>query len=533
MWPTVKKWAAARRAVGGPFLVIAFLASLGVSWVVANPPGYAPDEPEHYLKSVAVGRGQWFGRPARYGIGPGFGPLQLRWINLAARQFDIPAELVPHGFACSLFDPGRSAGCLNATGAYVDTAPGETTPMKTYVGTYEPFLYLPPGLVMNQTHEARRALLAGRAVSAAIAFPLLFAATLVLWSPRTKGVSLVGLLAAATPMVVFLSSALSPTGPEVSATICLLAVFLRLARREPPPRFIWLVAGTAGTVLALGRSLGPLFLVADLLVFLALVGRRRVWQTLRQGGSGALVATVVVVLAITANLAWGLFVQPNPPFVLQEVLGSLHNSVRDIPEVLRQGVGAFGWADVSMPRVAYVTWGVLVTVLVALAFLVGDGRQRLVLALVFAGCAAGTIGIAAAVIHQTHFPMYGRYALPLWVALPLVTGELIALHHDRLGLLGRRVLLFAVPLVVAAVHVAGWYANARRYAVSNNGPVLFAGRSEWAPPPWGWRPWMLLVATAATALVAWGVVAASRAMPLAPSAPAHRAGARRAEHVGR
>jgi len=39
------------------FLMVAAYAPLMTAWVVTNPPGFAPGEPAHYVKSVAASRG--------------------------------------------------------------------------------------------------------------------------------------------------------------------------------------------------------------------------------------------------------------------------------------------------------------------------------------------------------------------------------------------------------------------------------------------------------------------------------------------
>ncbi len=485
----------------GPYLLIGFVLLLGFSWVFANPPGYAPDEPAHYTKAVGVGRGELVGTPEPYPVGPGFGPLQLQWINKASRTFKIPPGLSPGGLACSIFSPTETAACI-----YEIETNGELIQFRTYVGTYEPFLYLPPGLAMNRTDNPVTATLVGRMVSGAIALGLLAAAAAVLVKRSVPG-SGIGLVAAITPMVVFLGSALSPAGPELAAAICLTAVVLRLTRAGPVPRSIWFVAAGSGSVLALSRSLGPFLLVAILGVFVAAAGPRGLAQTVRNGGRWASLAGAVILLGVMANVAWGLRVQPQPSISLGSVLSLIGRSVRELPEVLRQGVGSFGWADVNMPSVAYLGWATMVGVLILTALAIGRPRDRAFLGMTILGCFVGSVAIAAAVIHQTHFPMYGRYALPLWVIVPLCAGEIVTRNHHRLPTALWRASLVGLPLVAAAVHATGWYVNARRYAVSEIGPVWFFGHSEWHPRA-GWEPWFVMSILGLGCLCAYGVLAA-------------------------
>ncbi len=494
----------ARRAtrLGAPVLVIAFLVTVTVAWSYANPPGYAPDEPAHYTKAVGVGEGQWVGEPGRYPVGPGFGPAQLEWINKAARVVQVPANLAPDFFACSIFQPDRSAACLNTA----PDPPAHRVPRLTYVGTYEPFVYLLPGLVMARAGDAVQALALGRTISGGISLGLLVLAVLVLWRPGAGALPLVGLVVAVTPMVVFLVSGFAPSGPELAGAVCLSAVVWRLARSEPPTALVWVALALAGTTVAVSRSSGPFFVAANVALFLLLLRPGPALAVVRRGGRAAAASLGLVVVGLGANVAWGLAVQPQPDLDAGRVLSWVGRSFSEIPGVLREDVGVFGWADVRMPAIAYGAWALLAAGLLALAFRLGGSRERLVLAAVIAGCVLGTVGLAAAIIHQTNFPMYGRYALPLWVIVPIGAGEVVLAHRDRLEPVLARAVVGTTVVVAGIVHFVGFWANARRYAVSDHGPVFFLGRSQWSPAG-GWKVWVLLVAVGVVSLMAYPLLA--------------------------
>jgi hypothetical protein len=483
------------RRLGAPILVVAFLVTVTAAWIYANPPGYTPDEPAHYTKAVSVGRGEWVGEPGRYPVGPGFGPAQLEWINQAAREVVMPANLAPDFFACSVFQPERSAACLDTAPA----PPAEPVRRLTYVGTYEPYLYLPPGVVMARADDARTALALGRTVSGAISLSLLVLAVSVAWRPGAGGLPLLGLVVAVTPMVVFLASGLAPFGPEIGAAVCLASVAWRLGRPEPPTSRVWAALAAAGAVLALSRSTGPFFLAANVALVLVHVGPRRAAALVASGGRLAVAGLGLVGLAVGANVAWGVAVQPRPDTDLGSVLSRIGPALGDVPEVLRQCMGVFGWADVDMPRVAYGAWAVLAVGLLVLALAVAGRRQRLVLLTAVAGCLVGTVVLAAAVIHQTNFPMYGRYALPLWVTVAIGSGETLLANRDRLRPALTRAVVGGAAIVAGAVHLVAFWANGRRYAVGNDGPVFFFGESEWSPPG-EWTTWVLLVAAGVACL---------------------------------
>jgi len=421
---------------------------------------------------------------------------------------DLPPGLAPVTFACSVFNPKIGASCLN-----VPQARGGG-PFLTYVGTYEPFLYAPSGLLMTLASDSVTALLIGRSVIALICLILLAAAAAVLMVPGAGVRSLIGLVAATTPMVVFLATELAPVGTEICAAICATAVLLRLAREQehgivgvadgPQPRWVWLVAGFSGVVLATSRSLGPIFVISILVLFVVAAGPGRAIGLLRRGGRWAMGAGAVVSLGIAANVVWGVVVQPHPKLSLS-VLSLLGVSAREVPGVLREDIGSFGWQDVNMPRAAYVAWGAMVVALVVVAFVVGRRRQRILLVAAIAGCFVGTVALAAAVIHQTYFPMYGRYALPMWVTIPLIAGETVVLNRRRLPSSVLTSLGVGVPVVAAAIHAIGWYVNGRRYSVSDYGPVLWPGHSEWVPRG-GWAPWFVVTIIALVCLVGSGLL---------------------------
>jgi hypothetical protein len=54
--------------------------------------------------------------------------------------------------------------------------------------------------------------------------------------------------------------------------------------------------------------------------------------------------------------------------------------------------------------------------------------------------------------------------------------------------------------LAAIVQLAGWYANAHRYAVGTDGSWLFVGGAEWSPAG-GWVPWLVLAVSGTTLLV--------------------------------
>jgi hypothetical protein len=491
-------------------LVVAYLL-MGTAWVVTNPPGAAPDEYAHYLKALAAGRGQlYLGRrvPPR----PDVASLDVeeRWQLRTSRLVHVPFGLHPGRLLCSAFHPEISAGCLHPD------HPGGPFESATIIGTYQPFTYVVPGLLMRLAHDPQSATRFGRMGFWLFSAALLGLAVVLLWSPDDGGFSLVGVLVATTPMVLFMVSTLSANGLEISAGICFSAALLRLARGGDR-RWVWIAAGASGALLVLSRVTGVLWLGLASLAVAALVGVRPAAVRLRNGGTLAVGAIVAAATAAVASLAWELAVQPHPRRSLGAAVRDVPEEVRELPDVLHQVIGVFGWLDTRMSRPLYLVWELLVVALIALALVVGTRRQRVVLCALAGGSLAVTVGLAV-LNRPTGFGAQGRYVLAFVSVVPLAAGEILFANRHRLRSPHARLLPLAFAGPVAAVQLLALYTNARRYAVGVPGPLVFLRREEWSPPL-GWVPWLVVACLAAASLV----VAALWAVRSATTPPA-RAG---------
>ena len=501
-----------RRRPSAPLLLALAYVGLILSWVATNPPGSAPDEPAHLTRARSVADGQWEGRPAQYEPSPEFGPRQLPWINRVARSFDLDQDTLYPGIAtCNAFRPEVSSACLDAS---LEGARREGR-VRTYLGSYQPFVYLPAGLAAAPFDSPAAGVLAGRVVIALLSASLLALAVAALWAEGDGAWPLVGVLAATSPMVVFLSSTLSPNAIEITAGLALMATVIRLAREEASDRRWWIAAGISGVALGLSRPVSPAWVVAAGVLLVALLGARGALRSIRRGGRTAAAAVVASALSCGLSVAWELVVQPHPAAEADALDDRLLHGFSELPEVLRQMIGVFGWLDAAMPAAAYAAWRLLVIVLVVLAIVVGSRRQRIVLLGALAATITATVGLAALVIYPSGFGMQGRYVLPLAVAVPLLAGEILRRRRGRLG----PALPSALPIwsagLVALVHGAGWYANGRRHAVGVKGPLVFIGRGEWSPVG-GWAFWAVVVVACLALIVASALVA--RATPAPSSA---------------
>lgn len=491
-----------RRRLTCPAVLLAlFHAALSLAWVLGNPVGAAPDEPSQYLKALAVGGGELTSEVLAVPPPP---PPSLdtdkpgAWLRRTSRVVDVPPGLSPQGLACNAFKPTLSAACQE--GLHPSTQP---TKALSNHGPAHPTPYVVPGLLARRADNPVTAIQLGRLGNAVVSIGLVWLAVALLWD-RSSGLrSVVGLLAAVTPMVIFVASSLSASGPEVAAGICFFSALLRVTRPSTPQAWHWLALGVSGAFLATSRTLGPLAVAFDVGVVLVAHGFGRSWALLRSAGKRAVWASTALAGAVALSLWWELAVQPHNPLDGAALKAAMVTSLDGLDRVFGELIGVFGWLDSYSPLAVYVLWWLALGVLVFVALLTGTWRARLVLLLLIGGTVMLTLVIAWANIAQTGFGMQGRYVLPVAVAVPLFAGEVLARDARRWWVpVDRWLALFFV--LAGALHATAWYANARRVAVGTRGPWLFMGSSEWSPRT-GWYPLAVLVAVAVVGVVLCGV----------------------------
>jgi hypothetical protein len=239
-------------------------------------------------------------------------------------------------------------------------------------------------------------------------------------------------------------------------------------------------------------------------------GRRLVVAVARAHRRAAKVTALLAAAGTAATVVWRVVVEPKPPLDASTVVSGIWPGLRQVPNVLAHGVGSFGWFDVDLPWPLYAVWGLLVAGLVALTFVVGSSRERRVLAGLLVLEVVGAVAFYAAVIRPTSvdFKMQGRYVLPLLVALPVVAGEILGAHPDRVAsiLRGRASHALAAGIGAAVtVHGLAWVANARYYEHS----AIFGREYPARWDPWG--GWLLWGALAGCGVVlGWLAVLSAR-----------------------
>ncbi|WP_250280920.1 DUF2142 domain-containing protein [Frankia sp. CiP1_Cm_nod2] len=482
------------RKPGAPALLLAALTGWIFLWALTNPLGTAPDEPSHYAKAVAAGRGQVLGEPVPLARLRSFGVFSedsLRQVRNAYRGFELPAQLrITTSPPCTALDPEVSAACLRQATA---VPPGRA---ESIVGAYPPLMYLSEGALTRAAWSVRSGYVFARFGSALVSAALLAAATWLLLGgqgrPGRRPLALAGIAAAVTPMVVFLGSQAGASGTELTGALACAAAALRLSRAEQPSARAWWVAGIAMAVTALSRPMAPLWIVLAAALGAGRLSPRTAWHRLREGGRPATAAAATVMLGLAGSVLWTQALSLRTPVLWGRLGHGLVLAAETAAESARQTVGVFGWQSVPLPTALYGLWALLAGGLFLAAFAVGRRRDRALLAGGLLVVVVLYELLAAAVFIQNGFGMQGRYILPALVMLPLLSVEVLA---DRLPAHLRARAATAAAGVIAvsgAGQFAAWLTNSHRYAVGPDGPLwFFLPQPAWSPPG-GWTPWTAL-----------------------------------------
>jgi hypothetical protein len=495
-----------------PWLIFASYALLVAAWVVGNPPPGAADEWSHYLRAVSLGHGQLLGiHSGREGamaiVGSTRPPFldektyqdQLAILAQNTRKVRIPAGLTPGWFRCAQqTDPLVPARCV--MNALPLDQPAEWF---NQTATYQPFPYLVPAAISSLDASPDNLDRLMRAGKAFVSLAFVAATVFLLWNAQSRLVSLVGVIVAITPMMVFLSATLNPSGLEIASALAFAAALLRLTRDGAggTQRWHWVAFAASGAALSLSRTQGPVWVVLLLVIvvtsrppsaFLRLFveEKRQIWR-----------AAIVVLIGIVLNRFWEYAYGPRLAFDPWPLVSSVSEGFRQLPEVLREQVGVFNYLEVSMPRLAYGLWGVLVVALTTTALLVGSSWQRLHLLASIGAALAVPVLLVATTMRHTGFGLQGRYVLSFSLVVPLLAGEILVRRHDRLRALDAEHLFFPFALGAGFVQLVAWWTNARRFAVGMRGPWWFLPAAEWSPPM-GWWPWLVLAVAGACLLIA-------------------------------
>jgi hypothetical protein len=480
------------------------------AWSAVTPLGQGPDEPAHYVKALAAGRGHAHGaEPKLANLDTLIAAIRrqrstsdhaaqvraVRFVADASGAFALPNELVPQVTCFPSFfhraDPRRPADCATThwdEGGYL----GSYT---SYVAAYPPYVYVPPGLVIRAAGDdhGEAAYWLARAVFALAAMALVGLALLMLWNPEVGALSLAGAMVALTPMSLWSFAVFNPSGLEIAGALCWTAGLVRLVRRPPSPRWVWAATAAGGVVLTTARPSGPLFVLLAPLCVALVFGWPRLREAVRGASRDALPAMVAVGIAVAAALYWQRYM-PGYSLGAGTLVDSVVPALEGLPRALRESVGRFA-GDYFVPVSLAAAWGLVLAALVAAAAAVAGPERRTRLLLLVLVSALYVVAYATAYLTSGFDEFYGRYLLPGLAVVPLCAGAILA---ERAHPAQRRRLMLAFTLPTAALQLLTWWLEARRLAVGTDGPFFFLGDADWTPPG-GWLLWVAVFVAGAVA----------------------------------
>lgn len=478
-------WGVARIA---PLFLIGAVWLAAASLLFSTPPGATPDEGAHYLRALGAGRGQVVLDDVALAEPPVPDTPQEVWMRLQAGEVVLPEKYDTWPFECWAH--------LQYVGDCSSQQPldsEEPAAFYTYVGTYPPYAYLLPGLLMRASGDATTALMLGRVATALLSLSFLSVAAVALFDPKSR-LSLIGLIATLTPMVLLIAVSLSSSGVEIASGIAFVACLLRLARTGAP-RWVWYAASVSGATLALVRDLGPAWVVADLAVVAVCWGPRHLRSVWSSAGRPAKVFAAALTGSFLGSFIWRAaeavgpdLARLKPPRIDAELIGGL----------IRQSIGVFGPLDTVMPGFAYRIWEAMVVLIVGSALYYGVNRQRAALVLSILATAAVCVVLQA--VQQVYgFGLQTRHLLPLVVVTPLIAGEIVY-RSRRPGWMRSPVVPGLLVAAAGVVHLTAWFTVGRRFAVGSGGRNLFFVTPAWSPPG-GWIIWGAVTAAATVLLL--------------------------------
>jgi hypothetical protein len=502
-----------RRVWWTTFALVTCLTGL---WGLADPLFAGPDEPAHVIRADSLDHGQLTGKT------PSLRLLKELKGDKASLMVRAPEIYKWIGTPCFAFQPDTPAKCLHVEGS---RRRGDAL---TTAGRHPPAYYAVVGVASLMLSPGSGTVYIMRLITALITGAFIATAVTALRRTSMPEIAGVGLLLGITPMVLFVGSLVNPSAPEIAASFAVWASGLVLLSRahERVDKRLVTAFGIAASVLALSRSLGPLWLgLIGVTLLLSSASKASLWALVRS--RWAQLWAVVVVACCLGQVGWSAVVKPldytrsgKPPLnipiseVVRTTLGVSFSRYREM-------IGLFGWQDTPSPILTYLVWTAGIGLLVFLAMAAAKRRQVAALVILLAGTIVVPVALESNVYRDARgFAWQGRYTLPFAIGIPILAAFVLA-SSERARQLVQPRLLVALGGSLAIAHVLAFTQNLRRYTVGYNGALQYWKNPRWSPPL---GPFLLTVIYSITIVVfvAWMLsLKRSRAQAVPREAPEH------------
>ena len=450
-----------RQVVLATFLV--FFAVFAV-WSSATPMYGTPDETAHMVRAAGIVRGDTDGTRGEDGV----------------IRFEVPA-ILNSGPGCYAFKPDQDASCM------VIPADVGSADVRSTASSYPPLFHLAVGWP-TLVFSGLKSLYLMRFANAAACAALL---TLAVWNIRAlsrPGPIALAMGVSLTPMVLFLSGPVNPSGLATSAGFAIWSAGFVLLDPEARRSLAAAAASFAipFCVLVLARRDSLIWGPAIVAVLAVAAPWQRLWFLLRQ----RVIWVCAAVISATVIAQYAIWTGDNASRFTDGAEGagggSTAQAFGQTFRYLWEAVGIMGWLDTRMPVLVYHGWFVLIGALL-LAVLIWAGRRDVVAVLL----AVAFVIALPTYIGSVRFPYFqGRYYLPFAVGVPLLAARALAAEMARLPM-RFTVVGFGWFFLL---HQLAFTQHMRRYAVGASGTWNFVTDHEWSPP--GPPLWVFLAAYA-------------------------------------
>lgn len=469
------------------FVLVTLLSGL---WSVANPPLAGPDEPAHVIRAVAVDHGDVTGKKPTGRV-----ERKLRRVEASTRVVQAPEVYRRlNGPPCFALNLGPAA-CLNFKGG------DHNAEVATYAALEPPAYYAAVGVVSWLFTSGPASVYGMRSLGVLLTAAFIATAVTAVHRSAHSKLLITGLLLAITPMVLFTSSVVNPSAPEIASALAFWACALVLLTGQSEKPQMWLVnaAGIAACVLVLSRPFGPLWMALIVLTGLCLANGAALRNLARSGAVRLWGAAIIA--ASCVQIGWNVLVGVHDATLVNRRsvgLAIIEPFVETGTAVrwFREMIGRFGWLDTQAPAPTWLLWTAALAFVFFLALAWVDRRRALVLLGLLGAVILVPVLIESTPYGSAETYWQGRYILPLAVGVPIVAAFALESTDAGRQLVNRR-FAWTVGIALGAAQFLAYAQNLRRYAVGYDGPITFWANSDWVPP----LPSLLLTAAYAGVLV--------------------------------
>lgn len=419
-------------------------------WSLTNPLFASPDEPAHMARAQAF---------AHLDFSPPY------------RTDGLPME----SQTCFTFNGTIAADCADLTWG------PDPSQVRTKTRDYPPLFHAVAG-VPSIFVSGQGGAYTMRVWMALICCGLIAWGTSLVISVARSRWMIAGMAMALTPMAVFVSSTVNPSGITVGlATVAVGALAARFVGGDRSRATeAALAAGMTGLVLVRrdGAAMAGAVGLASVPWWWTATARWRAkWRDRRWSARDAVVGLVVIAAIALVVVQWvGPAVHR---FATNREIGgdgSVWQGVGVLRTYFEHVIGTFGWVDTFVgPEVYTIAIGLAIfTALVALA---SGSRSHVATT----SASIAMLFVVPIAFGAFRFPYFqGRYLLPVWILAVMAAASTI----DRSSLPSTFVRRSAdfVLVMWLGVHTIAFVQNSRRYSVGNSGSWNLLGDVAWEPP---------------------------------------------------